>query len=315
MTIQFQDYYSTLGIERHASPEDIQKAYRKLARKYHPDVNKSKEAEEKFKQINEANEVLKDPEKRRRYDELGSSWQQGQEFRPPPNWGREQGFSYDFDERFGGFGDHSSFFEALFGNLGGAFRANFERTPRHGQALHAEFEVELKDLYNGAAKTLELSFLEPEADGTVKRVNKQYGVKIPAGVQDGSEIRLAGQGGQGLSGGAAGDLFLKLKVSPHPIFKTIGFDLHTTLPIAPWEAVLGGEARLKIPDGTELKLKIPPLSHDGQKLKLRGKGLLKGKDVRGDIYVNLNVVTPKTVSPAEQELWEKLRETSSFKAR
>ena len=351
MAVKYHDYYATLGVDRSASQEQIQSAYRKLARKYHPDVNKQPEAERKFKEVTEAYEVLKDPEKRRRYDELGSNWQAGEDFRPPPGWegfggrqgsagaGRDQSFrftGFDGQESFGFFsGGFSDFFESLFGGLGGGggfsgfsgFGAEDETGGRPGgRGPHvgfdapprvdhheAEITMPLEEAYRGGKRSLALTIDEPGPGGVMQRKQKNFEVTIPPGIQDGKRLRLGGQGGRG-AGGAAGDLFLKIKIAPHPVFRVNGADLEADLPVTPWEAALGAKVEAPLVDGTAT-VTVAAGSQSGKKLRLKGKGLRREGNERGDLYLVVTIVTPGQLKPEERELWQKLAETSSFNPR
>jgi curved DNA-binding protein len=316
MPVQFQDYYETLGIDRGASEEDIHRAYRKLARQYHPDISKTPDAEEKFKQATEAYEVLKDPEKRRRYDQLGRNWQAGQEFRPPP------GFE-EAEVRFGDagdLGDFSDFFRTMFGDLGG-FETGFGRrrprgptVRRRGSDQEAEIEITLEEAAHGARKTIELERLAPRANGSVRPERLSYQVTVPPGVSEGSRIRLSGQGGQGSGGGEAGDLYLRIHLKPDPRFQVHGHDLQTTLDLSPWEAALGTQIEVPTLAGAA-RLTIPPGTQTGQTLRLRGKGLPRRRGGPGDLLVKVRIVVPKDLSPRERELFARLARESSFRPR
>jgi curved DNA-binding protein len=318
MAVEYQDYYQILGVDRDASQGDIQKAFRKLARKYHPDVSKERNASDKFKKINEAYEVLKDPEKRKRYDALGRNWQQGQEFRPPPGWEKQffdfggeraGGASFHFE---GGGGDFSSFFEQIFGSMGmGGGFSGFQRGPQTGTSQEADIQVALSDIYTGATKYITLQESGPGSAAAQKRLQ----VKIPAGTKDGSSIRLSGQGGAGSAGGKSGDLFLRVKVIPDANFKVDDFDLSSTMRVPAWDLVLGSEASLSLPDGKNVTLKIPKGSQNGQRMRLKGMGLPKKGGERGDLYVQLSVLLPESVTAEDERLWQELRDSVGSKGR
>lgn len=335
MAVQYHDYYETLGVSRTASQDEIQQAYRKLARKYHPDMNTAPEAEAKFKEINEANAVLKDPEKRKKYDTLGRNWQEGQDFTPPPGW---QHFEYrrypegDFggasggtaDSDFGGFRagqGYSNFFETLFGQGFGGF-AEGTRTAQPGagqwsspgQDREADITISLEDAYRGASRTISLQIVETGPDGRPQRTSKQYQVKIPAGVTDGAPIRLAGQGGAGAGAGKPGDLFLRIHIAPHPIFQFDGSDLLVTVFITPWEAALGAKVEVPTLDGS-VSMTLPPGTQGGQRFRIRAKGLSDKGGNRGNLYATVQVAVPKTLSAEEKALFEQLKTTSSFQPR
>jgi curved DNA-binding protein len=326
MAVKFRDYYEILGVPRTGTQEEIQRSYRKLARKYHPDVSKAKDAEDKFKEINEAYEVLKDPEKRQKYDQLGPNWKAGQEFRPPPGWdvhfdfGPGGGGQSEF--QWGGTGGFSDFFEALFG--GQRFReARRTSGGRPGQGpvwaqagsdQEAILKISLEKAFQGATESITLQMQSVTPEGQISVQEKNYEVKIPAGMLSGQKIRLAGQGGQGSGGGPRGDLYLKVEIDPHPVYRVNGRDLTVDLPVAPWEAVLGAEVRLMTLAG-EVTLKVPPGTQSGRKLRLRGKGMPNPKGGTGDLYALVSIVVPKEPSEQERELFEKLQQVSSFRPR
>ena len=319
MAVKFQDYYETLGVGRNASENEIKKAYRKLARKYHPDVNQDNGAEEKFKQVNEAHEVLKDPEKRQRYDQLGPDWQAGQDFRPPPGW---ENVHFEFGsgpqaEAFHFGGGFSDFFETLFGGSmggGGGARATQASWVMRGQDHEARIEISIEDAYSGATRTITLQGHEIDPQGQVRPTVQNIQVKIPPEVTDGSRIRLAGKGGEGMGGGTPGDLYLRVNILPHPRYRLDGHDLHVEVPIAPWEAALGGAVQVATMDGS-VNLKIPAGSQSGQKLRLRGKGFSKKGGQRGDLFARLKIAVPKDLSAREKELFTELAQISSFDPR
>jgi curved DNA-binding protein len=317
MAVGYKDYYQALGVSRDASQDEIQRAYRKLARKYHPDLNKSSDAEEKFKEVSEAYEVLKDPEKRKAYDQLGADWKEGQDFRPPPGWdmhfdfGRGAGPGQGFQA--GGFdeGVFSDFFESLFGgSFGGGRRSARGRSPfggaqaqQGGADQEAVLRLGLEEAYRGGTRPVTL-----ETPGAGQR---RLDVRIPPGILPGRKIRLAGQGGQGPGG--KGDLYLRIEVDPHPRFRLEGKDLHTDLPVTPWEAVLGARVQVPTLDGP-VSLKIPGGTQSSQKMRLRGKGMPDPKGA-GDLYANIQIRVPKKPSQKEKEAFEELSRVSSFNPR
>ena len=309
--MEYKDYYKTLGVDRNAGQDEIKKAYRRLARKYHPDVSKEKDAEARFKEVSEAYEVLGDPEKRATYDQLGNSWHQGQDFRPPPGWEyRTSRGGADADSVF------SDFFESIFGagdpfgggtrargfharGGGGARGGRSQGFRTRGEDQHATITISLEDAYHGATRNLNLQ--THREDGTVEP--RQVRVKIPPGVTQGKQIRLAGQGPPGMGGGPRGDLYLEVNIAPHRQYELRGRNIHLQLPITPWEAALG--ATVKVPTlGGWIDMKIPPGSQNGQQLRLKGRGL-PGKSP-GDQYVELNIVTPKADTEGARELYERM---------
>jgi curved DNA-binding protein len=328
VAVKYHDYYETLGVPRNASAEDIHRAYRRLARKLHPDVNKAPNAEAKFKQVAEAYEVLKDAEKRKRYDALGADWRDGQEFRPPPGW---EGIRFDFGPRtgqpgrdfdFGSGTGFSDFFSMLFG---GDPMAGFQRGRTHGQdfaeafgqdgATHeANITITVEDAYHGAVKRLSLASAEPGPDGVARSAERTYQVRIPPGTADGSTIRLAGQGGRATGRGSPGDLLLRVHIAEHPVFRVKGRDLVMTLPVTPWEAALGGRVRVDTLGG-QVTLRIPPGSPSGRQLRLAGRGMPDRHGGRGDLLVEMKIVVPDALSPEEKELFERLSKVSGFRPR
>ena len=330
--MEFKDYYKTLGVERDASDEEIKKAFRKLARKYHPDVAKDKAAaEEKFKEINEAYEVLGNPENRRKYDRLGANWKQGAGFQPPPGWQQARGGAggfggQAFEFQFGGTG-FSDFFEQFFG--GGARFSSFEEAElfggahgdtghRHGHFQHrrgADMEgdimVTLDEAFHGSVRSVTMQQRDPATGATQQHTLK---VRVPAGVQDGQTIRVAGRGAPGMGGAAAGDLLLRVRIAAHPEFRTHGADLYHEIDLAPWEAVLG--TTVQVPTLEEgVTVRIPPGSTDGRKLRVRGHGLPRQGGGRGDLFVVLNIETPTDLTDEEREAWEQLARVSRFNPR
>jgi DnaJ-class molecular chaperone len=334
MAVKFKDYYQILDVPRAATEAEIKKAYRKLARKYHPDVNPGDQtAEDKFKELNEAYEVLSDPEKRKRYDELGPSWEAGADFTPPPGWQRVRTETGDLGDLFasgGGGGGFSDFFETLFGGFRGP-RAGPGFAMR-GADVEAGLSLTLEDSYRGATRTLTLQAAErcPNCAGTGSRENricsmcngtgtvrrpKSLAVHIPVGVREGSVIRLAGQGEPGTGGAPAGDLYLRVHLTPHPLFALVADDdLQLELPVSPWEATLGAKVTVPTLDGS-VEMTIPPGSQGGQRLRLRGKGMPRQGGGRGDLYVILKIVVPPKLTADEHELFERLAATSGFRPR
>jgi curved DNA-binding protein len=323
MAVGYKDYYEALGVERNAGQEDIQRAYRKLARKYHPDLNKGPDAEQKFKEVNEAYQVLRDPAKRKAYDQLGAGWQEGQEFRPPPGWqtdfdyGSRTGFGQESGFRSAGEGDFSDFFETLFGR---AFRqpyqgpAGRESFARSGADHEAILRISLEEAFRGGMKTVTLTSQNPQAAGSVAAGQKTYDVKIPAGILPGQKIRLAGQGGYARGEGPRGDLYLKVDIEPHPRFRLDGRDLHVDVALAPWEAALGAEVRVPTLTGP-LTVTIPKGTQSGQKLRLKGKGMPASRRAPGDLYAVVQIKVPKHLSEPERKAFEELRGVSSFNPR
>ncbi len=304
--MEFKDYYSIMGVARDASPDDIKRAYRRLARKYHPDVSKEPDAEERFKEVNEAYEVLRDPEKRAAYDQLGSRWKQGEEFRPPPDW------HFDFETEPSA-GMHSDFFESLFGGLGGfgggARRGGFRS---RGFDTSAQVEITLEEAFRGTTRVLSLERLERGASGRPERKVQQLSVKIPAGVTDGQQIRLAAQGEPGIGGGPPGDLFLRVRLLPHRLFRAEGRDIWLDLPVTPWEAALGETVRVPTLGGP-VDLKIPKGSQTDRQLRLKGRGL--PGEPPGDQFVVLKIVTPPATSADDEALYRRMASTMRMNPR
>ncbi len=332
MSVTFQDYYETLGVARSSSPEEITKAYRSLARKYHPDLNKEPEAEDKFKQLNEAHEVLKDEENRKKYDALGQNWKNGQNFSPPPGWddifaqfggAQGQGPRVRPGARGAGAGQNggagfSDFFNSIFGDSGGAARGGFGggmgARPQAGPSHEAELTVTLRDVYKRETKTISFEVNEQTESGVPERKVKSYQVKIPAGITDGKVIRLAGQGGQGMAGGAAGDLLLKIRFAKDLKFRAEGQRLFSTLRISPSEAALGAKVRVPTLDGA-VTMNIPPGTPSGKQLRVKGKGLPKKNGTHDNLIVETSIVVPTKLSEQEQKAYELLQEVSDFRPR
>jgi curved DNA-binding protein len=304
---EYKDYYKIMGVARDVSQDELKRVYRRLARKYHPDVSKEANAEARFKEVQEAYEVLKDPQKRAAYDQLGSNWRQGQEFRPPPDWGQNFEFSGSFGEE-GGFSD---FFSSLFGQRPGAGGGRARGGGPRGFAMAgddqvASIEIDLEDSFRGGSQTIELK-------GPQTRTLK---ITIPSGILEGQRIRLAGQGSPGHGGGPSGDLYLEVKFREHRLFKADGRDVTLTLPVAPWEAALGATVPTPTLAGT-VDLRIPPNAKSGQRLRLKGRGLPGStqNDVAGDQYVVLKIVLPPADSPQARELYERMQRELSFDPR
>ncbi|MEY2342279.1 DnaJ C-terminal domain-containing protein [Acidithiobacillus sp. IBUN Pt1247-S3] len=317
--MEYKDYYQILGVARDADAGAIKSAYRKMARKYHPDVSKEANAEDRFKDLQEAYEVLKDPEKRRAYDQLGSNWRAGQDFRPPPGWENfAGGFAGGHAGSAGGpdIGGFSDFFEELFAQQRGRRGAHGGAPFRtRGEDSEAEIQIPLEDVLHGAKREISLEVPVHGPDGRMYRERRQLSVKIPAGIAEGQRLRMSGQGQPGQGGGPNGDLYLRVRYAPHPQFRAEGKDLYHDLPISPWEAVLGASVSVPTLDG-QLRVKVPAGSSSGQKLRLGAKGLPAPKgDKAGDLYAVLQIVAPKQISEAEKALWERLAAESSFRPR
>jgi len=310
--MKYKDYYKILGVERTANEEQIKKAYRKLARKYHPDVSKEKDAEEKFKEVAEAYEVLKDAEKRKAYDTMGS-YQPGQDFRPPPDWAQQfhsGGFQdaedIDLFDLLSGLG-RGGFRQGGAGRGGGTFRMR-------GQDYEVTAHLGVEDAARGTELEIPLPITEMSEDGQLRRTSKTVKVRIPKGATDGHRLRVPGKGGPGHGGGPDGDLYVNIQLRPHDLFRVSGHDLYLEVPVAPWEAALGAEVQIPTLDG-RVSVKIPPGSRAGQKLRVRGKGLPRPGGGEGDLYAVLQVVTPSVLSEREKELYRELQQASSFNPR
>ena len=311
--MEFKDYYHILGVARDATGDEIKRAYRKLARKYHPDVSKEPEAEVRFKEVGEAYEVLKDAEKRAAYDQLGAGWKTGQEFRPPPDW--NQGFEF----HAGGFSDgagFSDFFESLFGRsasftpgFGGHADRGFHA---RGEDTFAKVMIDLEDSYRGAVRVLTLKHTEAGPDGRPHIRERNIKVRIPQGVRQGQHIRLPRHGGAGVGKGEAGDLYLEVAFRPHPFYRVQGRDVSLDLPVAPWEAMLGAQVTVPTPEGP-LTLKVPAGSSAGRKLRLKGRGI--PGDQPGDLYVVLSIALPAADSEAAKEAYREMARTLNFNPR
>jgi curved DNA-binding protein len=332
--VQFKDYYETLGVDRNATPDEIRKAYRKLARKFHPDLNpNNKQAEAKFKEINEAHEVLSNPENRKKYDALGANWRHGESFQPPPGYEHAYGpgggsRTYRWstgdgeDVEFGGTG-FSDFFEQFFG--GGGFRqagrgggggspfggGGGTRYSQRGSDIEGDLMITMEEAFHGGKKNVSLRTTDPKTGETK---TETYGVKIPAGVTPGTRIRLGGRGEPGVGQGPAGDLYLRIHIAPDPDFRLEEEGLIYDLDLAPWEAVLGAEVTISV-FGRSLKLKMAQGSQNGQKLRIRGQGFPGAGGVQGDLFVVLHIEVPSQLTDEEKKLWEELKKVSKFNPR
>jgi curved DNA-binding protein len=306
--MKYKDYYAILGVSKSATADEIKAAYRKLARRYHPDVSKEKDAEAKFKDVAEAYQTLKDPEKRAAYDQLGS-YQPGQDFRPPPEWQQHFGDRhFSFDDV-----DLSDLFEAFGGGRARAGRRG-EPRPVRGQDYEVVARITLDQAYRGAEVDLDLSVPEYDERGFVHRVQRSFKARIPKGATDGQRLRIPGKGGKGLNGGPDGDLYLDIALEPHPLFRVTGHDLYIDLPLAPWEAVLGTSVELPTPGGP-VSLTVRPGTHAGQHLRLGRRGLPTPGGGEGDLYAIVQIVVPTVVSDAERALYSQLAERSTFSPR
>lgn len=318
--MEFKDYYQLLGLARDASADDIKKSYRKLARKYHPDVSKEAQAEARFKEIGEAYEVLKDPEKRAAYDRLGANWRAGQDFQPPPDW--NAGFETRGRGARGqsaGQDDYSDFFETLFrqgfasGGAGRGDQGAQRQFHAHGEDHHARIQIELEDAYRGATRSLNLRLPQMDAEGRVTMRERTIEFTVPKGVRAGQHIRLAGQGGPAIGQGKAGDLYLEVEFRPHAHYRVEHRDVYLDLPVAPWEAALGAQIEVPTPAGS-VELTIPPGSGAGRKLRLRGRGIPGATP--GDFYFVLQIALPPAHSAAEQAVYTAMRtQFKDFKPR
>jgi curved DNA-binding protein len=307
--MKYKDYYEILGVKRDASAEDIKRAYRKLARKYHPDVSKEANAEERFKEVSEAYETLHDAEKRAAYDQLGRH-QPGEEFRPPPDWGQSFGAG---GSPFGGAGTGFEDIDLgdLFAGLGGR-RARTGPVP--GRDIEAQVAIGFDQAFHGAEVELQSSDLEIGENGELRRVPRRIRVRIPPGVTSGQVLRVPGKGGKGQRGGRDGDLYLDIQVEPHPLFRSEGLDLALALPLTPWEAALGTEVEIPTPAG-RVTLKVPPGTRAGQKLRLGGRGMARPNGQKGDLYAVVEIAVPGQVTEREKALYRQLAEGSTFNPR
>ena len=333
MAVKYQDYYELLGVSRNATQAEVQSAYRKLARKFHPDVNKNADAEDTFKRINEAYEVLKDAAKRKKYDQLGMNWQTGDDFTPPPGWnfrgsGPPRGFNVDFgngfeDSRTNGFSD---FFESLFGGTANdgeerdgdsMFSGIFSSRPRvrrkkRGQDHEVELEISLEDAYSGGRKSVTLTTSGADAGGQPRGATRTYQVTIPPGVTEGKRLRLSGQGGT--DGGTAGDLYFVVRIASHNRFTVDEKNIETTINVTPWEAALGSTINIPLVVGTA-EIKLPAGFESDKRIRVKNKGLGNPKDGKGDLYARIRIRVPPHLTAEERKLFEKLSKVSKFDPR
>jgi curved DNA-binding protein len=308
--VEFKDYYQVLGVAKTATAEEIKKAYRKLARKFHPDVSKEPEAEQRMQEINEAKAVLSDPEKRLAYDQLAQQYRSGQDFQPPPDW--DAGFEFSgrgFEEA--DLGEFSDFFANLFGQGGRSGRGGRGYQMR-GEDRHAKVIIDLADAFHGASRTITLQVPQVDAQGRVHSREHTLSVRIPKGVKAGQHIRLSGQGSPGIGGGPAGDLFLEIHFTPDSRYRVEGRDVHQTVPVTPWEAALGASIETPTPSGV-IKVKVPAGSQAGRRLRLKGRGI-PGPEP-GDLYVELEVVLPPADTDKARELYETMARELAFDPR
>lgn len=317
--MEYKDYYDILGVSSDATQDQIKRAYRKLARKYHPDVSEAADADQRFKEAGEAYEVLKDPEKRAAYDRLGSGWQTGQDFRPPPDWGAEYDFSGGGGYTTADAAHFSDFFESLFGGArgggyttgdGGYATASGPFGGR-GEDIEARVTIDLEDSYQGASRFLTLHSPEVTPDGRITQKERTLNVSIPKGIKQGQRIRLAGQGGAGM-GGEPGDLYLEVEFRPHQQYRVEGADVYLDLPVAPWEAALGATVKIPTPSGA-VDLKIPAGSQQGRKLRLKGRGLPAKSP--GDLYVVLKIALPPADSRSAKKIYKEMEQEMDFNPR
>jgi curved DNA-binding protein len=300
--MEFKDYYKIMEVARDATQDEIKRAYRLLARKFHPDVSKEPDAEIRFKEVGEANEVLKDPEKRAAYDKLGANWKAGQDFSPPPDW--NSGFEFSGGGFTGGdAAQFSDFFESLYGRNFSAGRG--QRTPFHtkGEDHHARVQVDMEDAYNGAIRTIALQLPEVDAQGRVAMRERKLNVTIPRGIRAGQHIRLAGQGAPGLGQGKPGDLYLEIEFRPHPFYRVEQHDVYLDLPISPWEAALGAALKVPTPGGV-VEIKIPVGAGAGSKLRLKGRGI--PSNTPGDFYAVLKIALPPADDEASKDIYRNM---------
>ena len=316
--MDFQDYYSVMGVDRDVSQDEIKRAYKKLARKYHPDVSKDPDAETRFKEVGEAYSVLKDPEKRAAYDQIGANRQAGEDFTPPPGW--DAGFEYSNNSGQGDTSGYSDFFESLFGHnfrsAQGSSQAGQGRGYAgfnvHGEDHHAKVLIDLEDAYSGATRSITLNVSEVDDSGHIITKQRTLNVKIPKGVKQGQKIRLAGQGSPSMGGGQAGNLYLEIEFNPHSNYRVDAHDVYLDVPITPWEAALGASIKVPTLDGI-VSLKIPAGSVTGKKMRLRGRGI-PGKPP-GDFYVVPQITLPPADSETAKELYRQMEKELAYNPR
>jgi curved DNA-binding protein len=309
--MKYKDYYATLGLERSATEDEIKRAYRKLARKYHPDVTKEADGEERFKEVGEAYEVLKDPEKRTAYDRMGSEWQNGQEFQPPPNW--DEGFEFSGAAReAAGEASLDDFFEAMFGHARGAQQQRQAAAAMAGQDHHAKVLIDLEDAYRGAQRSIALQMPVLDPQGNVTLHSRTLDVTIPKGIRAGQHLRLNGQGGPALGNARPGDLYLEIAFREHSRFRVDGRDVSLDLPVAPWEAALGAQIKVPTPDGS-VEMTVPKGSQGGRRLRLKGKGI--PGPAPGDLYVILTIVLPPADTERAAAAYDAMRQAFNFDPR
>lgn len=310
--MEFKDYYKVLGLERTATQDEIKRAYRKLARKFHPDINKAPGAEAQFKEVGEAYQVLSDAEKRAAYDQLGKDWAPGQDFRPPPDWDAGFEFTGESAERSGA--EHSDFFDTLFGRMRG------RQHPSHGQAEfhtrgedhHAKIMIDLSDAFGGATRSISLRVPGIDETGHLVLRDRTLNVQIPKGVTEGQHIRLKGQGAPGIGWLSAGDLYLEVHFKQDPLYRVVRRDLYLELPVAPWEAALGASVKVPTPAGP-IMLKIPPESFQGRELRIKGRGIPAAE--RGDLYAVLMIVLPPADTEKAKKVYEDMARELAFDPR
>ncbi|MBL1320936.1 MAG: DnaJ domain-containing protein [Methylophaga sp.] len=312
--MEYKDYYQTLGVAKSASQDDIKRSYRKLARKYHPDVSSESDAEEKFKEVGEAYEVLKNPEKRAAYDQLGANWKAGQAgSQPPPDW--DAGFEFHGGDNASHHTDYSEFFENLFGQTGGgqqqySYGNSAQSTHQiRGEDSHAKVFIDLEDAYNGATRHLTIRSMVLDKEGRPTLKERTLKVKIPKGVKQGQNIRLQRQGSPSFSNGQHGDLYLEIEFNPHSIYKVDGLDVSLVLPITPWEAALGGTIQVPTPV-SKVELKVSAGSSSGKRMRLKGLGIPNNK-MAGDFYVTLEIVLPEQLTDKEKTLYKDLQQQAA----